>query len=60
MGKGQVMMITSVILTDLSCNEIESYCDHTAVWYNTVIVGKIQWPYVSQSYDSTDVDDHMY
>lgn len=33
---------TSVILTDLFCNESEIYHQHIAMWCNTGIVSKIQ------------------
>lgn len=35
---------TSVILTDLFCNETELYHDHTLLWGTIGIIDKIQLP----------------
>lgn len=52
-------MNTSVALTDLLCNENESYGNHISIRCSAV-AGKIQLPHVNESYGNTDTDDQMY
>lgn len=40
--------------------EIELYQDHTEIWCNTGVIGKIQLPHVNMSYSNTDIDHQMY
>lgn len=46
-----------LFLTDLFCNEIELYYNHTRLWCNTDIVGTIQLHGVTKPYDNTDIAD---
>ena len=41
-----------MILPDFFCNQMKLYHNHTVIWCNTGIVGKVQLPYINTSYDN--------